>query len=106
MANPSSRSTPTMSTDSLEQKGQNITESNASIIQCPLSQQHRSSLDGPVSILWDIENCPVLSDVLPEDVAGNIRMALQVHPVIKGAVMMFSAYGDFNAFPRRLREGC
>ncbi|XWS39945.1 hypothetical protein CRYUN_Cryun18bG0097900 [Craigia yunnanensis] len=33
-------------------------------------------------------------------------MALLVHPVIKGAVMMFSAYGDFNAFPRRLREGC
>ena len=42
----------------------------------------------------------------PEDVAGNIRMALRVHPVIKGAVRMFSAYGDFNAFPRRLREGC
>ncbi|PSS19204.1 PAX-interacting protein [Actinidia chinensis var. chinensis] len=33
-------------------------------------------------------------------------MALRVHPVIKGAVTMFSAYGDFNAFPRRLREGC
>ncbi|KAI5386988.1 uncharacterized protein LOC127101199 [Lathyrus oleraceus] len=106
MANSSSRFTPTMSEDSSEQKGQNITESNASIIQCPLSQQHRSSLDGPVSILWDIENCPVPSDVRPEDVAGNIRMALQVHPVIKGVVMMFSAYGDFNAFPRRLREGC
>ncbi|XP_057503077.1 uncharacterized protein LOC130786734 [Actinidia eriantha] len=33
-------------------------------------------------------------------------MALRVHPVIKGAVTMFSACGDFNAFPRRLREGC
>ncbi|KAI4367613.1 hypothetical protein MLD38_023329 [Melastoma candidum] len=33
-------------------------------------------------------------------------MALRVHPMIRGAVMMFSAYGDFNAFPRRLREGC
>ncbi|KAK6159332.1 hypothetical protein DH2020_006646 [Rehmannia glutinosa] len=33
-------------------------------------------------------------------------MALRVHPVIDGAVTMFSAYGDFNSFPRRLREGC
>lgn len=71
----------------------------------PPSQLH-SSLDGPVAILWDIENCPVPSDVRPEDVAGNIRMALRVHPIIKGAVTTFSAYGDFNAFPRRLREGC
>ncbi|KAK6136912.1 hypothetical protein DH2020_029357 [Rehmannia glutinosa] len=70
------------------------------------SHQTRSSLHGPVSILWDIENCPVPSDVRPEDVAGNIRMALRVHPVIDGAVTMFSAYGDFNSFPRRLREGC
>jgi len=90
----------------MEQKGKNITESNASISQCPLSQQHRNSLDGPVAILWDIENCPVPSDVRPDDVAGNIRMALQVHPVIQGAVTTFSAYGDFNSFPRRLREGC
>ena len=63
-------------------------------------------LGGPVAILWDIENCPVPIDVRPEDVAGNIRMALRVHPVINGAVTLFSAYGDFNAFPRRLREGC
>lgn len=68
--------------------------------------QQSGVLHGPVAILWDIENCPVPSDVRPEDVAGNIRMALRVHPVIKGAVTMFSAYGDFNAFPRRLREGC
>lgn len=106
MANPSRNSTQTMSLDSMEQKGKNITESNASISQCPLSQQHRNSLDGPVAILWDIENCPVPSDVRPDDVAGNIRMALQVHPVIQGAVTTFSAYGDFNSFPRRLREGC
>ncbi|CAA6653532.1 unnamed protein product [Spirodela intermedia] len=53
-----------------------------------------------------MENCPVPSDVRPEDVAGNIRMALRVHPLIRGAVTMFSAYGDFNSFPRRLREGC
>ncbi|KAK8458152.1 hypothetical protein SEVIR_3G305400v4 [Setaria viridis] len=61
---------------------------------------------GPVAIFWDIENCPVPSDVRPEDVAGNVRMALRMHPVVKGAVTMLSAYGDFNAFPRRLREGC
>lgn len=83
-----------------------MAESTANMLHCPLIQQPRSSLDGPVAILWDIENCPVPSDVRPEDVAGNIRMALRVHPVIKGVVMMFSAYGDFNAFPRRLREGC
>ncbi|KAK4749956.1 hypothetical protein SAY87_027405 [Trapa incisa] len=70
------------------------------------NQQSLNSLDGPVGILWDIENCPVPSDVRPEDVAGNIRMALRVHPVINGAVISFSAFGDFNAFPRRLREGC
>ncbi|KAI4295661.1 hypothetical protein L6164_035680 [Bauhinia variegata] len=100
------KSTSTVPSDSSEQKGKNMTEPNANVIQSPLNQQLRSSSDGPVAILWDIENCPVPSDVRPEDVAGNIRMALRVHPVIKGAVMMFSAYGDFNAFPRRLREGC
>ncbi|KAK1267831.1 hypothetical protein QJS04_geneDACA005186 [Acorus gramineus] len=68
--------------------------------------QPGKALIGPVAILWDIENCPVPNGVRPEDVASNIRMALRVHPVIKGAVTMFSAYGDFNAFPRRLREGC
>ncbi|KAJ9175307.1 hypothetical protein P3X46_013874 [Hevea brasiliensis] len=92
--------------DSSEQRGITTAESNTLAVQPPLDQQNRSSLDGPVAILWDIENCPVPSDVRPEDVAGNIRMALRVHPIIKGAVMMFSAYGDFNSFPRRLREGC
>lgn len=72
--------------------------------QC--KQQTRNISQGPVAILWDIENCPVPSDTRPEDVAGNIRMALRVHPVIDGAVTMFSAFGDFNAFPRRVREGC
>ncbi|KAJ6830769.1 uncharacterized protein M6B38_351330 [Iris pallida] len=70
------------------------------------SIQQIGALGGPVAILWDIENCSVPSDVLPEDVAGNIRLALRVHPTINGAVTLFSAYGDFNAFPRRLREGC
>ena len=59
-----------------------------------------------MAIFWDIEICPVPSNVRTEDVAGNVRMALQVHPVIEGVITMFSAYGDFNAFPRRLREGC
>ncbi|GAA0180615.1 RNA metabolism protein [Lithospermum erythrorhizon] len=73
--------------------------------QAPSPLIHVTS-HGPVAILWDIENCPVPSDVRPEDVAINIRMALRVHPVIKGAVTLFSAYGDFNAFPRWVREGC
>ncbi|RYR34324.1 hypothetical protein Ahy_A10g049133 [Arachis hypogaea] len=95
-----------MLSESLEHKGKDITELNGNIHQSPISQQPHSSSDGSVAILWDIENCPVPSDVCPEDVAGNIRMALQVHPVIQGTVMVFSAYGDFNAFPKRLREGC
>ncbi|KAM1686958.1 hypothetical protein ACFX2K_034994 [Malus domestica] len=89
-----------------EQRGANISDSNTNMFQAPTNQPSRGSFDGPVAIFWDIENCPVPSDVRPEDVAGNIRMALQVHPIIKGAVMTFSAYGDFNGFPRRLREGC
>ncbi|KAK4284597.1 hypothetical protein QN277_001405 [Acacia crassicarpa] len=102
------RSTSTGSSDSHEQKDRDIADSNsnAALPPCPLNQQLSSSLDGPVAILWDIESCPVPSDVRPEDVAGNVTMALQVHPIIKGAVVMFSAYGDFNNFPRRLREGC
>ncbi|XP_010548004.1 PREDICTED: uncharacterized protein LOC104819571 [Tarenaya hassleriana] len=70
------------------------------------SLQNRCSAGGPVAILWDMENCPVPSGVRPEDVAGNIRMALRLHPAINGAVVAFSAYGDFNSFPRRVREGC
>ncbi|KAF5727257.1 Endonuclease or glycosyl hydrolase [Tripterygium wilfordii] len=105
MAN-ANTSTSVISSESLEQRGVHFTNSNMNIVQPPSSQHGRISADGPVGILWDIENCPVPSDVRPEDVAGNIRMALRVHPVIKGSVTTFSAYGDFNAFPRRLREGC
>ncbi|EEF43676.1 uncharacterized protein LOC8275288 [Ricinus communis] len=106
MAN-ANTSGPMVPADSSEQRGiLSSAESSMHTVQPPSNQQNRSSLDGPVAILWDIENCPVPSDVRPEDVGGNIRMALRVHPVIKGAVMMFSAYGDFNSFPRRLREGC
>ncbi|KAI9396504.1 hypothetical protein POPTR_004G140400v4 [Populus trichocarpa] len=105
MAN-SNPSASTLPSDSSEQRGIHMADSNMQAIQPCVSHQIRPSLDGPVAILWDIENCRVPSDVRPEDVAGNIRMALRVHPVIKGAVMMFSAYGDFNSFSRRLREGC
>ncbi|KAI5661093.1 hypothetical protein M9H77_20416 [Catharanthus roseus] len=94
-----------VSSESSEQIGKAVVTPNTNSLQLP-SQQSRSSRQGHVAILWDIENCPVPSDVRPEDVAGNIRMALRIHPVITGAVTMFSAYGDFNAFPRRLREGC
>ncbi|KAJ6839734.1 uncharacterized protein M6B38_313570 [Iris pallida] len=80
---------------------------NADAAESPQTPiQQIEGLQGPVAILWDMENCPVPSDVRPEDVAGNIRLALRVHPTINGAVTLFSAYGDFNAFPRRLREGC
>ncbi|EXC17326.1 hypothetical protein L484_027515 [Morus notabilis] len=100
-------STSIMRSNSSEQR-EHIADSstNTVTVEAPVNQPSRSASDGPVAILWDIENCPVPSDVRPEDVGGNIRMALRVHPIIQGAVMMFSAYGDFNAFPRRLREGC
>ncbi|XP_076954843.1 uncharacterized protein LOC143629457 [Bidens hawaiensis] len=75
------------------------------LISSPPQQNHNKS-DGPIAILWDMENCPVPNDVRPEDVAGNIRTALRAHPVINGSVNMLSAYGDFNGFSRRLREGC
>ncbi|KAL8205174.1 hypothetical protein R6Q57_008725 [Mikania cordata] len=87
------------SSGSMEQTQLSIQNSNT-------PQQNRNGSDGSIAILWDMENCPVPSDIRPEDVAGNIRMALRVHPMINGAVTMFSAYGDFNGFPRRLREGC
>ncbi|XP_030523352.1 uncharacterized protein LOC115735994 isoform X2 [Rhodamnia argentea] len=104
MANPHSTNS-IVSFGSSEQRGTDMADAIPAL-QSPLGCQNWSSSDGPVAILWDIENCPVPSDVRPEDVAGNIRMALRVHPIINGAVMTFSAYGDFNAFPRRLREGC
>lgn len=63
-------------------------------------------LNGPIAILWDIENCSIPGDVQAELVANNIRMAVRRHPVIKGVVRLFSAIGDFNGLPIRLREGC
>ncbi|XP_039115147.1 LOW QUALITY PROTEIN: uncharacterized protein LOC120250397 [Dioscorea cayenensis subsp. rotundata] len=100
---------PSSSSNTMTQEASNLAESMSMISHAESGQAPNVTSEashGPVAILWDIENCPVPSDVRPEDVAGNIRMALRVHPVIRGAVTMFSAYGDFNAFPRRLREGC
>jgi hypothetical protein len=58
-----------------------------------------------VAILWDIENCQVPGEVNAEDIACNIQYALRDHPKI-GVVTMFFAYGNFNHFPRTVREGC
>jgi len=90
-------------------RGQSVGYQVPDVLNLELAQagnQQSRVLLGPVAILWDIENCPVPGEVRPEDVAGNIRMALELHPMVKGAVTMLSAYGDFNNFPRRLREGC
>lgn len=89
-----------------------VSESDPSRLMVGSNMEHsqtngqETAVIGPMAIFWDIENCPVPSDVRPEDVAGNVRMALRMQPVVKGVVTMLSAYGDFNAFPRRLREGC
>ncbi|XP_047060035.1 uncharacterized protein LOC124666749 [Lolium rigidum] len=89
-----------------------VSESDLRIINAASNVDHSqansqaNAVLGPVAIFWDIENCPVPSDVRPDDVAGYIRTAIRMHPFVKGAVTMLSAYGDFNAFPRRLREGC
>ncbi|CAK9860611.1 unnamed protein product [Sphagnum jensenii] len=77
----------------------------ASKLHRPKDPMSSTGGNGNVAILWDIENCSVPVEVNAEDVAGNIRYALQDHPQI-GAVTMFSAYGDFNHFPRKVREGC
>ncbi|KAE8692668.1 putative receptor-like protein kinase [Hibiscus syriacus] len=69
--------------ESLEQKGSLMVDSNVNVLQPPMNQPKRTSSDGHVAIFWDIENCPVLSDVRPEDVAG-IRMALSAPYVPNG----------------------
>ncbi|GAB4850587.1 hypothetical protein Ancab_029896 [Ancistrocladus abbreviatus] len=78
----------TLLVQSAERPDQNcvhLANSSINVAPPPLHQPSRTSVEGPVAILWDIENCPVPSDVRPEDVAGNIRMALRVHPAINGA---------------------
>ncbi|CAM6096673.1 unnamed protein product [Calypogeia fissa] len=91
---------------STKMRGSQATErENSSLMQQQRAQQ-QAVLMGSVAILWDMENCPVPSEVKADDVAGNIRQALRMHPVIQGAVTFFSAYGDFNHFARKVREGC
>ncbi|KAL2623038.1 hypothetical protein R1flu_003243 [Riccia fluitans] len=98
---------PTKETVSSRREGNGLIRSQQQLQQQQQQQAHQQiSLSGPLAILWDIENCPVPSEVKAEDVAGNIRMALRLHPAIEGAVTLFSAYGDFNHFPRKVREGC
>eukprot|EP00850_Spirogloea_muscicola_P004037 SM000017S02777 [mRNA] locus=s17:234707:240157:+ [translate_table: standard] len=56
---------------------------------------------------WLVCRWSPAGQVPPEDVAGNIRGALRGHPAVRGAaVTAFAAYGDFNMFPKKLREGC
>lgn len=62
--------------------------------------------EGPVAILWDIENCPIPVGVPPMDVSGNVRNSLMVHGGIKGAITTFSAYGDYSRLSKDIRQGC
>jgi len=63
-------------------------------------------MEGPVAIMWDIENCPIPAGVPPLDVSGNIRHSLLVHGGVKGAITTFSAYGDYSHMPKSIRQGC
>lgn len=62
--------------------------------------------EGPVAIMWDIENCPIPAGVPPMDVSGNVRNSLMVHGGVKGAITTFSAYGDYSHLSKELRQGC
>ncbi|GAB2216662.1 hypothetical protein Droror1_Dr00024439 [Drosera rotundifolia] len=93
-----------MPAESMDLHAQPLVFSNMDVQ--PAYHQGQAPPECPVAIFWDMENCPVPNDVRPEDVAVSIRMALKFHPLIKGSITTFSAYGDFNNFPRRLREGC
>lgn len=105
MANPNFSSALRSPSQLVEQNVPHLSNTN---INTPhftsLPNQNISS--GPVAILWDMENCPIPNDICPDGVAGNIRMALRVHPVITGPVSVFSAYGDFNLVPRKVRGSC
>jgi len=62
--------------------------------------------EGPVAILWDIENCPIPVGVPPMDVSGNVRNSLMVHGGVKGGITTFSAYGDYSRLSKEIRRGC
>lgn len=105
MATPLRSLTPGRRNPGLEAAARSQNYHRANIQQQQQQQVMPARPSGPVAILWDIENCPVPGEVNAEDVAGNIRIALRDQPHI-GAVTMFSAYGDFNHFPKKVREGC
>eukprot|EP00899_Mesostigma_viride_P025386 jgi/Mesvir1/6031/Mv00774-RA.1 len=71
----------------------------------PSGHEPRSHRTAPVAIFWDIEQCQVPPGVDVESVTGNIRAALRSYD-ITGSLVWFSAYGDFNLLPHRLRIGC
>lgn len=79
---------------------------NSSPNQNPNQDSNALIQFGPIAIFWDIENCSIPKNVRPEDVALNIRNTLQSNGAVNGPVTCFSAYGDFNAFPPRIRQGC
>ena len=92
--------------NSLEQKVQRMDKSIGKMLPCSFHKQLCSSSEDRVAIFWDMENCPVPRDVCPEDVKGNITKALWEHALITGPITTFSAYGDFNAFPHKITDGC
>jgi len=76
MANPNV-STSIVSSESSEEKATHIADLNMNMSELSLSHQSLITSYGPVSILWDIENCCVPRNVPAEAVAVNIRKALR-----------------------------
>jgi len=103
MANPNA-STSIVSSESSEEKATHIADLNMNMSELSLSHQSLITSYGPVSILWDIENCCFPRNVPAEAVAVNIRKALRTNPLIEGGVIMFSAYADFIEFPKQHKE--
>jgi hypothetical protein len=103
MANPNA-STSIVSSKSSEEKATHIADLNMNMSELSLSHQSLITSYGPVSILWDIENCYVLRNVSAEAVAVNIRKALRTNPLIEGGVIMFSTNADFRELPKQHRE--
>ncbi|CAN6338606.1 unnamed protein product [Urochloa humidicola] len=81
---------------------------NRRIIRTKLDHSQDSArendVSGPVAIFWDIENCNVPNNTAPIDIYHNVRTALGMHRVVSGDVSQFSAYGDFNLLPTRIKE--
>ncbi|GKA58133.1 endonuclease [Tanacetum coccineum] len=64
-------------------------------------QQNRNIYDGSVAIFWDMETCPIPSNICTEEAASNILKALRAHQ-INGVVPLISAYGYFTRFSHAL----